>query len=91
MISFRGKERRGMSVALQAMRYPYNTRSTLSWAIIRRSSCSRSSSRMIGSSRTAKSWYDLASFKSASSKLQGIYYLPLPADIDDDRDLLRVS
>lgn len=47
-----------MSVALHAIRYPYRTRSTLSCAMINRSFCSRSSSRMIGSRRTARSWYD---------------------------------
>lgn len=58
MISFRGNDRNGISAALHAIRYPYRTRSTLSWAIISRSFCSRSSSRMIGSRRTARSWYD---------------------------------
>lgn len=61
IISSRGNSSPGMSVALHAIRYPYNTRSTLSWATIRRSFCSRSSSRMIGSSRTARSWYDCMS------------------------------
>lgn len=56
IISFLGKDRSGMSAALQAIRYPYKTRSTLSWAMINRSFCSLSSSRMIGSSRTATSW-----------------------------------
>lgn len=91
MISFRGKERRGISVAWQAIRYPYSTRSTLSCAIIKRSSCSRSNSSMIGSSRTARSWYDCDSSKSAALKTQEIYYLPPPSDIDDDRDPPHVS
>lgn len=57
-ISSRGNKRNGMSAALQAIRYPYSTRKTLSCAIIRRSFCSRSSSRIMGSRRTATSWYD---------------------------------
>lgn len=55
IISLRGNDKNGMSVELQAIRYPYNTLNTLSCAMISRSFCSRSSSRMIGSRRTATS------------------------------------
>lgn len=56
MISSRGNSRLGMSCAEHAIRYPYNTRSTDSCAMISKSFCSRSSSRMQGSRRTARSW-----------------------------------
>ena len=61
MISFLGNDKKGISAALHAIRYPYNTLRTLSWAMMRRSFCSRSSSRIIGSSLTARSWYDYKS------------------------------
>ena len=56
MISFRAKFKNGISCVEQAIRYPYSTLSTDSCAIISKSFLSRSSSRIIGSKRTARSW-----------------------------------
>jgi len=80
-----------MSVALHAIRYPYRTRSTLSCAMINRSFCSRSSSRMMGSRRTARSWYDYHEEQgSARDKRRCKMVLPQPWDSDDDMGLPHV-
>ena len=71
MISFLGNWRLGISVALHAIRYPYSTLRTLSCAMMSKSFCSLSSSRMTGSSLTARSWYDWESQRKATIEMLG--------------------
>lgn len=89
MISSRGNFSLGMSLVLQCIKYEYKTRRTLSWAMMSRSFCSRSSSKMIGSSLTARSWYDCfllayIFWKETTDKVKS--GIPLHAGTDGDRD-----